>query len=378
MNCNNCTCVHAVVFDEYNWKCTQKTCLIRPDLLRYVNAKSSKNGWKASNYSFFWGLTLEDGVKRRLGTHRPSTHITDMSVLKVSPDDAPPTEFDARKEWPGLISPVLDQKNCASSWAFSTAGIASDRLRIHSNGLYNQTLSPQHLISCNVDHGKHGHHSCVSGHIDRAWWFIRKIGIVSDDCFHYTSGDTKKTGTCPLPKTLQALKEAKCPQEGVPIKVFQSTPPYRISPKEEEIMKEIMENGPVQGVMEVKEDFYMYRSGVYRHSLPAEYLPENQRQTNFHSVRIVGWGIENSNGHPLKYWLCANSWGPEWGEDGYFRILRGTDESSIESYIVGMWIKVDDRTLVQPRRNRHGGGVPKDHDLHSRNHHGHHGRNEET
>lgn len=40
--------------------------------------------------------------------------------------------------------------------------------------------------------------------------------------------------------------------------------------------------------MEVKEDFYIYRSGVYRHSLPADYLPPHQRQTSFHSVRLIG------------------------------------------------------------------------------------------
>lgn len=347
VNCNNCTCVYAVIKDEFNWKCTQKNCLIRPELLHYVNSNATKHGWTATNYSALWGLTLDEGIKRRLGTRRPSAHITEMSVLKVAPEEGLPVEFDARKEWPGLISPVLDQKDCGSSWAFSTAGVASDRLRIHSNGVYNRTLSPQHLISCNTQHGQHG---CESGHVDRAWWFIRKVGIVTNDCFGYRSGVTRKAGTCPLPKTYPSLTQSSCPEgEKIPTKVHQATPPYKISPNEEQIMKEVLENGPLQVVIEVKEDFYMYRSGVYHHSLPADYLPPSQRQTSFHSVRLIGWGVDKTTGHPRKYWLCANSWGPEWGEDGYFRILRGTDESSVESYVVGAWIKVGDRTLVQPR-----------------------------
>lgn len=48
-----------------------------------------------------------------------------------------------------------------------------------------------------------------------------------------------------------------------------------------------------------------------------------------HAVKIVGWGVEND----VKYWLIANSWNERWGENGYFRILRGVDEVGIESNI---------------------------------------------
>jgi cathepsin C len=47
-----------------------------------------------------------------------------------------------------------------------------------------------------------------------------------------------------------------------------------------------------------------------------------------HSVLCYGWG-ETDNGE--KYWNCLNSWGNYWGEEGHFRIRRGTDESHIES-----------------------------------------------
>ena len=46
-----------------------------------------------------------------------------------------------------------------------------------------------------------------------------------------------------------------------------------------------------------------------------------------HAIRILGYGVENGE----KYWLCANSWNEEWGDNGYIKIRRGTDECGIES-----------------------------------------------
>ena len=53
--------------------------------------------------------------------------------------------------------------------------------------------------------------------------------------------------------------------------------------------------------------------------------------SGFHSVRLIGWGVDNE----VKYWLAANSWGRKFGEDGgYFRILRGVNECGIEDALV--------------------------------------------
>jgi hypothetical protein len=115
-------------------------------------------------------------------------------------------------------------------------------------------------------------------------------------------------------------------------------------------MKELMDNGPVQATMEVKSDFFMYRSGVYRYSSPPDVTSFDRQRTGYHSVRIIGWGVDHTVNPPIKYWLCANSWGRSWGEDGYFRIQRGNDESHIESFVVGVWGKVSGRILVPARR----------------------------
>ena len=51
-----------------------------------------------------------------------------------------------------------------------------------------------------------------------------------------------------------------------------------------------------------------------------------------HAVVAVGYGADNKTGE--KFWIVKNSWGEDWGEEGYFRIRRGTDECSIESIAV--------------------------------------------
>ena len=63
----------------------------------------------------------------------------------------------------------------------------------------------------------------------------------------------------------------------------------------------------------VYKDFMSYKKGVYTH--------ETGSVMGGHAVKILGWGHDDKSG--LDYWICANSWGPKWGEDGYFRIAFG-------------------------------------------------------
>lgn len=74
----------------------------------------------------------------------------------------------------------------------------------------------------------------------------------------------------------------------------------------------------------VYQDFFSYESGVYQHK-KGDYV-------GGHVVKIVGWGVGNDG---TKYWKVLNSWG-DWGEDnGFFRIIRGTNNCGFEEYIMG-------------------------------------------
>ena len=88
------------------------------------------------------------------------------------------------------------------------------------------------------------------------------------------------------------------------------------------MMQEIYDNGSIEASFTVYEDFVTYSSGVYQHV--------TGNSLGGHSIKIIGWGVEND----VKYWLCANSWNAEWGDKGFFKIIRGTNECGLEKSVV--------------------------------------------
>ena len=103
------------------------------------------------------------------------------------------------------------------------------------------------------------------------------------------------------------------------------------------MMKEIRARGPIPGNMKVPFIFNFYRSGIFStkplkenaHKLSKTRLVD--RNLSFesveHSIILVGYGEEKG----IKYWIGMNTWGTGWGERGYFKILRGENEQSIET-----------------------------------------------
>lgn len=103
---------------------------------------------------------------------------------------------------------------------------------------------------------------------------------------------------------------------------------YSVSSDADAIAKEIMTNGPVEAAFDVYEDFVTYKSGVYHHV--------SGGMLGGHAIKILGWGVEDNT----PYWLVANSWNTSWGDKGYFKILRGSDECGIESDVCAGLAKV--------------------------------------
>jgi cathepsin B len=83
-----------------------------------------------------------------------------------------------------------------------------------------------------------------------------------------------------------------------------------------------MKNGPVVASFLVYEDFITYKSGVYQHV--------TGKSLGGHAIKIIGWGVENGT----PYWLITNSWNESWGDNGFFKIIRGKNHCNIENKVV--------------------------------------------
>ncbi|CAK8993737.1 Cathepsin B [Cleaved into: Cathepsin B light chain, partial [Durusdinium trenchii] len=307
------------------------------------------------------GLTWTPGIVERFAAEKPgSSRIYGVKgnvseaiqsaiqrgeierVLFV--DDATlPDNFDSAEQWPEcskIINDIRDQSNCGCCWAFAGAEAASDRMCIATKG---KTMDV--CFNANPD-------GCDGGMIDRPWSYIKSTGAVSGGQYQGTGPFGK--GLCSdfsLPHCHHHGPQGKdpYPAEGKPGCPSESSPAgptkcdatakaphndfkqdkYSYKGKtqttsgEKAIQQMIMQGGPVETAFTVYSDFELYTHGIYHHVSGSE--------AGGHAVRMVGWGVDNG----VKYWKIANSWNPYWGEKGFFRIRRGTNEGGIEDQVVG-------------------------------------------
>lgn len=200
-----------------------------------------------------------------------------------------------------FVTQIKDQKNCGSCVAFGTTATIESRLRVQRNDPNLAIdLSEAHLFFC---HGRDDGASCSTG-----WWpqkafdAIKSKGIVDEACYPYENGLSKQdcSGLC----------------SNWAERVIKITGYTVLTNKPAEIKKWISTNGPVSACFIVYQDFFSYKNGIYKHVTGA--------QSGGHCVTIVGY-----NDNP-GYWICKNSWGTGWGEQGFFRIAYG--ECGIDSW----------------------------------------------
>jgi len=208
----------------------------------------------------------------------------------------------------------------------------SDRHCIASKGNEKPHLSADDMLACCATCG----FGCQGGYPGAAWQYWVRSGVVTGGqytthdgcmpyplapCEHHTNGSLPACAAeeAPTPKCEKKC-QASYSTEYSKDKHFGSKA-YSVSRDVQAIQKEIMTNGPVEASYTVYEDFLSYKSGVYQHKAGS--------QLGGHAVRILGWGVENST----PYWLVANSWNSDWGDKGFFKIIRGKNDCGIESGI---------------------------------------------
>ncbi|PNI22819.1 CTSS isoform 4 [Pan troglodytes] len=183
-----------------------------------------------------------------------------------------------------------DMGSCGACWAFSAVGALEAQLKLKTGKLV--SLSAQNLVDCSTE--KYGNKGCNGGFMTTAFqYIIDNKGIDSDASYPYKATDQK----CQYDSKYRAATCSK----------YTELPYGR-----EDVLKEAVANkGPVSvGVDALHPSFFLYRSGVY-------YEPSCTQNVN-HGVLVVGYGDLNGK----EYWLVKNSWGHNFGEEGYIRMAR--------------------------------------------------------
>lgn len=225
-----------------------------------------------------------------------------------------PCEWDWRqvsgKNW---TTPIRDQKQCGSCVAFATVALIESNLEIfRRNPNLNLDLSEADLFF-------RGCGNCC----DRGWYYnsaliyAQQNGIPDEACFPY---DSDQLRSCP-------------DRENRIIKIDS----WKTLLSASQAKEWLATRGPLMTGMNVYEDFYYYYGGIYKEAYGG-YMAD-------HAICIVGYNDAQG------YWICKNSWGVGWGENGWFKI--GYGECGIGKSFAFYAVQfTSDDDLIMPKQGR--------------------------
>ncbi len=278
-----------------------------------INALIKKNnaGWVARDNLISKLSDIE--IKRLLGsTDRPSGNalFEDRSVALDSMD------------WRNVngtnwLGPVMNQGNCGSCVAFAAVATLEATYRINSALPWlAPTFSPQQLFNCG------------GGYCDFGWQpgsaakMLKNKGVVDAACAPYTSGSTGEDILCSKIKCADLAERT--------YKIAGSTSPSFWGGSASRV-KAALKKGPLMTTLTVYEDFLVYSSGIYK--------SVSGKSVGGHAVSLVGFNDEG------RYWIVRNSWGADWGENGFIRVSYD-DKSGIADNTWGFQTIAEDNYIT--------------------------------
>ncbi len=243
--------------------------------------------WTATDYgrSFALGAILERPEEEPMTRPRAEVEL-------AAPSSPLPSSVDWRAG--GWISPVKDQGDCGSCYAFAAVAALEALLTIDANtpGVW-PDLSEAIIASCSSQPWGLG--GCTGGVMSHTAAHLRDHGTYTEACFPYQPVDMPCEDACAEWRD-NAYKIAD----------------YQLIDASVSALKAALVHSPLQTAMEVYSDFKLYRLGVYERTHDAI-------REGGHAVLLVGY-VDTPGQNGGGYFIVKNSWGDHWGEDGYARI----------------------------------------------------------
>jgi len=228
-----------------------------------------------------------------------------------------PTSWDWRTK--GVVSPVKDQQQCGSCWAFSTIGNIESQNAIKGNKM--TLFSEQLLVDCSrgcsnePPYGIVCNAGCGGGWQWNAFEDIMYWGGVElGTDYPYTGSE----GSCQMVKSKLTT----------PVKNYTCLTNNKTTGADESVMAAfLVANGPLS--IALNADYVEgYSSGIIDPPTPADC----DGSSLDHAVLIVGYGVDTTKN--LPFWIVKNSWSASWGEQGYFRIVRGQGACGLNTAVL--------------------------------------------
>jgi cathepsin L len=256
--------------------------------------------WTAGIHKF---MDWSPAERRAMNGYKPvRNHRASMAALQTDAHFGSRLNSSMEESYQAQGPPIRNQGNCGSCWAISAAEAVEAQLM--QTGHSNTKISAQALVDC-VPNPRHcgGTGGCDGATGELAYSFMKDYGIPLDSDLGYDA----KTESCPI-----GLNGPWPASQRVRVSGWNHISPNN---KAAPLMQSIVNNGPTVVAVDAN-NWFDYESGIFDGCDKDAELG--------HAVLAVGYGQDQGK----KYWTIQNSWGAEWGENGFIRILKHEDEDS--------------------------------------------------